>query len=319
LKKALLLLLAGVFVLTECAAGAEAKTLLSIATGGVAGVYYPLGGALAQLINGHLADVEVTAELGDASAANIDLIAGHEVKLALVQNDVAFRALKGEKPFKEPVKNLQMIASLYPEHIQCVTTRAGGVETLADLKGKRVSVGAPGSGTTDSVGTILIAAGIKYSEINADFLDFAATAERIQDGRLDAGFVVAGYPTPAVMALAARQEIDLVAFDDDVLSRLVKAYPFFTKDVVPAGTYSGVDHDTPTPAVLAVLVCDAELPEDLVYDITKAIFDNLAELEPVHDKTKLIALDKALDAAAAPVHPGAAKYYTEKGLEVPTF
>jgi TRAP transporter TAXI family solute receptor len=212
-----------------------------------------------------------------------------------------------------------MIASLYPEHVQCISIKSSGIKTLSDIKGKRVSVGAPGSGTADSVGTILSVAGIKYADINADFLDFANTAERIQDGQLDAGFVLAGFPTAAVMALAAQKEIDLVPFEDGLLDNLVKAYPFFVKDVIPAGTYSGVNHDTPTPAVIAVLVCDSELPEQLVYDITKAIFENLPELAPVHDKAKLVALEKALDGAAVEVHPGAAKYYTEKGLAVPTF
>jgi TRAP transporter TAXI family solute receptor len=193
------------------------------------------------------------------------------------------------------------------------------VKSVSELVGKRVSVGAPGSGVTDSLSAILPTAGIKYSDMNTDFLDFANTAERIQDGQLDAGFVLAGYPTAAIMALAAQKEIDLVSFEDDLLDRLTKQYPFFTKDVIPAGTYTGVDHDTPTPAVIAVLVCDSALSDELVYDMTKAIFDNLEELKPVHDKAKLISLDKALEAAAINVHPGAAKYYKEKGLTVPTF
>jgi TRAP transporter TAXI family solute receptor len=193
------------------------------------------------------------------------------------------------------------------------------VKTIGDLKGKRVSVGAPGSGVADSLAAIMPAAGIKYSDMATDFLDFAVTAERIQDDQLDAGFILAGYPTAAIMALAAQKEIDLVTFDDDLLDRLTNEYPFFIKDSIPAGTYTGVDHNTPTPAVMAVLVCDSALDDALVYAITKAIFENLEELKPVHDKAKLIALEKALDAASINVHPGAAKYYTEKGLKVPTF
>ncbi|GHV35012.1 C4-dicarboxylate ABC transporter substrate-binding protein [Synergistales bacterium] len=318
MRKTWILLLVALFVGVGCV-GADAKEFLSIATGGVAGVYYPLGGGLAQVLSSHLKDIEVTAEAGNASAANINLIAGHEVQMALVQNDVAARAVKGVKPFKEPVKNLRMIASLYPEHVQCITVKGKGIKTLNDLKGKRVSVGAPGSGVNDSVGPILNVAEIKYTDINADFLDFANTAERIQDGQLDAGFVLAGYPTAAVMALAAQRDIDLVAFDDAMLDKLIKSNPFFTKDVIPAGTYTGIDHDTLTPAVIAVLVCDADISEAVVYDITKAIFDNLNELRPVHDKAKLISLEKALDGAAITVHPGAAKYFTEKGLKVPKF
>ena len=317
MKKAFMLLC--VVFLWSPARGADAKTFISIATGGEAGVYYPLGSGLAKLLTAHLADVNVTAEKSDASAANVGLIAGHKAALALVQNDVAFRAVKGERPFKAPVKNLAMIASLYPEHVQCVTVRGNGVKTLSGLIGRRVSVGSTDSGTIDSVSAILSVAGIKYTEINADFLNFANTALRIMEDQLDAGFVLAGYPTAAVTALAAKKDLDLVSFEEDLLDKLVAAYPFFTKSVVPAGTYKDIDHDTPTIAVMAVLVCDSDLSGDLVYEITKAVFEHLPELAPVHAKAEMIALDKALSAAAIKVHPGAAKYYAEKGLKVPEF
>ena len=295
----------------------SAETSLSIATGGEAGVYYPLGSGLAKALTNHLAGVEVTAIISDASAANINMIAGHEVELALVQNDVAFRAVNGERPFREPVKNLSMIASLYPEQVQCFTIPDNGIKTVADLRGKRVSVGTMDSGTIDTVSVILSAAGLRYADVNADFLDFAATALRILDDQLDAGFVVAGYPTPAVTDFAARKGVSIVAFEDDLLDKLSAEHPFFMKDVIPAGTYRGTDRDIPTIAVMAVLVCDAGLPDDLVYGITKAVFENLAELAPSHAKAEMIALDTALSAAAVKVHPGAAKYYTEQGLTVP--
>ncbi|MDO4787167.1 MAG: TAXI family TRAP transporter solute-binding subunit [Fretibacterium sp.] len=318
MKRMLSVLIVVGFVLTMgLAASAAEKTFLSIATGGVAGTYYPLGGGLAQVMNKHVPNVEVTAETGNASAANINLIAGHEVSMALVQNDVSYMAIRGEKPFNKPVENLRMIASLYPEHVQCVTVKGSGIRTLMEIKGKRVSVGAPGSGVAGSLNSIFSAAGIKYSDMNTDFLDFANTAERLQDGQLDAGFLLAGYPTAAVMALAAQKDIDLVAFDEELLDNLVKQFPYFTKDVVPAGTYKGVDHDTPTPAVMAILVCDATMPDDLVYNIVKAVFENLDELKPVHDKAKLISLETALKGASISVHPGAAKYYKEKGMAVP--
>ena len=318
MKRMLSVLIVVGFVLTMgLAASAAEKTFLSIATGGVAGTYYPLGGGLAQVMNKHVPNVEVTAETGNASAANINLIAGHEVSMALVQNDVSYMAIRGEKPFNKPVENLRMIASLYPEHVQCITVKGSGIRTLMEIKGKRVSVGAPGSGVAGSLNSIFSAAGIKYSDMNTDFLDFANTAERLQDGQLDAGFLLAGYPTAAVMALAAQKDIDLVAFDEELLDKLVKQFPYFTKDVVPAGTYKGVDHDTPTPAVMAILVCDATMPDDLVYNIVKAVFENLDELKPVHDKAKLISLETALKGASISVHPGAAKYYKEKGMAVP--
>ena len=312
-------LICSLFLLLAFAPGVEAKTYLSIATGGEAGVYYPLGSALAEMLTNRLPDAEVTARTSDASAANVNMIAGREAELAFVQNDVALRAVNGEKPFKAPVRNLSMIASLYPEHVQCVTVRSNGVKTLSDLRGKRVSVGSINSGTIDSVNAVLSVAGIKYKDINADFLDFANTSLRIQDGQLDAGFILAGYPTAAVADLAAKKDLDIVAFEEELLDKLSAAYPFFIKDVIPARTYDGIDHDTQTIAVMAVLVCDSGMPDDLVYDITKAIFDNLPELAMAHPRAETISLDKALSAAVINVHPGAAKYYTEKGLKIPAF
>jgi len=298
---------------------ADAKPFLSIATGGEAGVYYPLGVGLAKLLTNHLKGTEVTAKISDASAANVNLIAGSEVALALVQNDVAFRAINGKRPFREPVENLSMIASLYPEYVQIVTARGNGINTVSDLKGRRVSVGTIDSGSIDSVAAILSVAGIRYADINAEFLDFAAASLRIQNGELDAAFVLAGYPAAAVTALGANVDLNLVAFEEELLDKLSAEYSFFTKGVIPAGTYSGIDHDTPTITVMALLVCDSNLPDDLVYNITKAIFENLTELAPTHPKAEMIALDRALLGASIKIHPGAARFYAERGIKVPVF
>ncbi|MCL2010899.1 MAG: TAXI family TRAP transporter solute-binding subunit [Synergistaceae bacterium] len=320
MKKASALLWAVLLSLTclVFARVSDAGTSLIIATGGEAGVYYPLGKGIAKVLTERLTDTEVTAEISDASVANIRMIAAHEAALALVQNDMAFRAARGEKPFREPVRNLSMIASLYPEYVQCVTVSGNGVRTISDLRGRRVSVGTTDPGALDSVGAILSAAGLRYAEINADFHNFTDTALRIQDDQLDAGFVLAGYPTPAVAELAARMDINIAAFEKELLDKLTAAYPYFMRGIIPAGTYKGIDHDVPTVSVMAVLVCDSDLPEDLVYDITKAIFENLEEIAPIHAKARMISLGSALFAATVNVHPGAAKYYAEKGFKIPT-
>jgi TRAP transporter TAXI family solute receptor len=271
-----------------------------------------LGRGLAQVLTRHVPDVEVTVEIGNASLANINLISKRRVALAIVQNDIAYYAVRGDKLFERPVKNLRMIASLYPEYVQCIAAKASGVKTISDLKGKRVSVGAQNSGVADSLSMILPAAGIERSDMQTVALDFAHTAEGIRDGRLDVGFAMGGYPISIITALAAQKEIDLVSFEDDLLERLTKTYPFFVKDVIPVGVYPGVNHATWTPAVMATLVCDSALPDSLVYGITKAIFENLNELKPAHEKAKWISLNNALAGAAIGVHPGAAKYYAEK-------
>ena len=310
------IVLAILLVIAGHGAAAETKISLFLATGGTAGVYYPLGEGLAQILTLQVPGVDVTAKATDASIENVNLIAEHAVSLALVQNDISFQAVRGEKPFKEPIENLRMVARLYSEQVHCIATRSSGIKTLSDLNGKRVSVGASASGFLH-VKALLSATGLKYSDVNADFLDFAHTAERLQNERLDAGFLIAGYPAAAVTALTALEDIDLVAFEEGLLNELAESYPFFVKDVIPAGAYPGVDHDTLTLAVSALLVCDAELPDDLVYGITKTLFENLDELKSAHEKAKSISLDKALEGAVIPLHPGAVKYYAETRLLAP--
>ncbi len=309
--------LALLLMLSIFAGAASATTFISIATGGTGGTYYPLGGGIAEIISRNVPEFQVTSETGNASVANINLIGTHQIEMAFVQNDIAFWAAKGMIMFKEKYDNIRVVASLYPEHIHCVTIKGSGVSDIMDIKGKRVSVGAPGSGVLGDVTALLKVAGIKFGDMQTDFLDFNNTTQRFKDGQLDVGFVVAGYPTSSLMDLATTHDIDLVSFNDDFMSKLVKEFPFFIKDVIPAGTYNGVAKDTPTPAVMAMLVCDAQLSDDVVYKFTKALWDNIADLHKVHAKAKLITLETALDGVSVPVHPGAAKFYSEKGMKVP--
>ena len=299
------------------AGAASAKTFISIATGGTGGTYYPLGGGIAEIISRNVPEFQVTSETGNASVANINLIGTHQIEMAFAQNDVAYWGAKGMVMFKEKYNNLRVVASLYPEHVHCVTLKGSGVNDIMDIKGKRVSVGAPGSGVLGDVTAILQTAGIKFSDMQTDFLDFNNTTQRFKDGQLDVGFVVAGYPTSSLMDLATTHDIDLVSFNDEFMTRLVKEFPFFIKDVIPAGTYNGVDHDTPTPAVMAMLICDADLSDDVVYKFTKALWENIEDLYKVHAKARMITLETALDGTSVPVHPGAAKYYKVVGVKVP--
>ena len=301
------------------AAGASAQTFLSLATGGTGGTYYPIGGGMADVISKALPDVQVTAETGNASQANLNLIGTHHIEMAMVQNDVAAFAYDGKFMFQTPYKNVRAIASLYPETVQAIAMKKSGVTSIRDLPGKRVSVGAPGSGVQVDVSLIFKSLGYKYSDVNADFLDFNLTTERMKDGQLDVGFVVAGYPTASIMDLATLHDMTLIEFDDAMIEELHAQYPFFVKDVVPAGTYRGVDKNVQTVAVQAMWVCDADLPENLVYRITKAFWENIADVQKVHAKGKLITLDTALDGISVPMHPGAARYYNEIGMKVPTF
>lgn len=299
------------------AVGASAQTFVSLATGGTGGTYYPIGGGIADVVSKNLPDIQMTAETGNASQANLNLIGTNQIEMGLVQNDVAAFAYEGKYMFKEPYKNVRAIASLYPETVQAIAMKKSGVGSMRDLPGKRVSVGAPGSGVQVDVSLIFKVLGYKYSDVNADFLDFNNTTQRMKDGQLDVGFVVAGFPTASIMDLATMHDITLIEFDDELIEQLSAEFPFFVKDVVPAGTYTGIDKDIQTVAVQAMWVCDGNLSEDVVYRITKAFWENIEDVHKVHAKAKMITLDTALNGVSVPVHPGAAKYYAEVGMTVP--
>ncbi|MDR3355252.1 MAG: TAXI family TRAP transporter solute-binding subunit [Synergistaceae bacterium] len=306
------LVIAAALVASGAAFAAE-KAFLSIATGGTSGTYYPIGGAIAQAVSKGGA-IQATAETSNASVANVNLVATKEIEVAFVQNDITFWAYTGGMMFESPLTNLRAIAALYPEHLQLITTKNSGVKVIDDLKGKRVGVGAPGSGTEGDVRAILQIAGLSYEDMKTDFLDFGATTSRFKDNQIDAGFVVAGYPTASVMDLATTKDITLLDFTPEYMDKLVKEFPYFIKSSIPAKTYSGIDNDITTPAVMAILITHDEIPEDVIYEFTKSMFDNIADIHAAHAKGKEITLKTALDGLTVPLHPGAAKYFKEQGM-----
>ncbi|MDR2528847.1 MAG: TAXI family TRAP transporter solute-binding subunit [Synergistaceae bacterium] len=291
-----------------------AKTALSIATGGVAGTYYPIGGAIAKVVSKSPA-IEATAETGNASVANTNLIATAEIEVAFVQNDVAFWAYTGQQMFTSSLTNLRAVASLYPEHVQLITTKDSSIKTLEDLKGKRVGIGAPGSGVQSDVLALFQVAGLKTSDMKAEFLDFGATTSRFKDNQIDAGFVVAGYPTASVMDLALTKDVSLMSFSPEFLKKLSEAHPYFAPSVIPAGTYKGVDADVATPEMMAILITHDKVADDVVYEFVKTMFDNIADVQASHSTAKQINLETALNGLTVPLHPGAEKFYKEKGLK----
>ena len=295
---------------------ADAKSYMSIATGGTAGTYYAVGGGIAKVIS-KASDIQVTAETGNGSVANVNLLSKKEIEGGFVQSDIAYWAYNGMMMFKDkPVKNLRVVAALYPEHVQVLLAKEAGIKTIADFKGKRIGVGAPGSGVEADVQAIFQVAGLTYNDVKANFLDFAATTSRFKDKQLDAGFVVAGYPTASIMDLNATRDFTMLSFDDAFMKKLVAKHPYFKPDVIPANTYSQITTDVKTPSVVALLVTHADVPDALIYQFTKALFENVDDIHAVHSQAKRINLQTALDGATIPVHPGAAKYYTEKGLKV---
>ena len=315
MKKVIIVALVALLAAFSFTAVASAATYMSVATGGTSGTYYAVGGALAAAVSKD-GKIQCTAETGNASVANANLIATKGIEIAFVQNDITYWAVNGELMFQgKPLKNIRAVASLYPEHVQVVVAKDSGIKTINDLKGKRVGVGAPGSGVEGDVQAIFGVAGLTYKDLKkADFLDFGATASRFKDNQIDAGFVVAGYPTAALMDLTTTKDVSLISFDKAFLDKLHKKYPFFVASKIPAKTYKGIDTDVVTPAVMAILITHEDVPEQQIYDFLTSMFKNLDDIAAVHAKGKEITLKGALNGLTAPLHPGAARFFKEKGL-----
>lgn len=294
-------------------AQAENPKFLSLLTGGTGGTYYPLGGAIAKIVSDETG-IKTDALSSNASADNIIALNDGEAEIAFTQTDVAAYAIDGINNFKDKkIEGIQALGSLYPETVQIITTEKSGIKTVNDLKGKKVSVGAPGSGTYVSAEQILEVYGLNIKDIRAQHLDFGESVGGIQDGNIDAAFITAGTPTGAVEQLTATAKVNVLPVDGEEAKKLIDKYPFYGVDTIKEGTY-GLANDVDSVAVLAMLVVQKDLPEDAVYNITKAIYENLDKI--AHAKAKEISLDKALDGIGFDLHPGAKKYYEEKGLEV---
>lgn len=292
---------------------------LSIWTGGTGGVYYPLGVKLSELLNKYASDV-ITASVSTsgASVANMRALAAGDANLVFVQNDIAYYAYKGIYMFEgSRVDIARGVAVLYPEVVQIVVRADSGIGSIYDLSGKRVAVGAAGSGTAVEAELILRAAGV-WDYITPQYMDFATAASALKLGQIEAAFIVAGIPTSAVLELSATVPVNLVEVPDEVLSKLIEqGYRFFTRYTVPAGTYTGMTSDVRTVAVMAMLAVRADVPEHVVYTALKVMFDRLSELREAHARAKDIELAKALEGMPIPLHPGAIRFYQEKGISVP--
>ncbi|WP_088005644.1 TAXI family TRAP transporter solute-binding subunit [Indiicoccus explosivorum] len=290
-------------------ATAEYPEFVSILTGGTTGTYYPLGGAMATIIE-DATGVNVTAESSQASAANVAALADGNAEMAFVQTDIAYYATQGEEMFAEsgPVENISAMGVLYPETIQLVTTADSGITSFDDLEGKSISIGAPGSGTAANATQLLEIHGISLDDIEAQNLDFGESQESLQAGQIDAAFITSGTPTGAVESLNAVADVVIVPVEEAKAEELIEKYPYYAKDVVPAGTY-GLEEEVPTVSVMAMLIAQNDLSEDFVYEATKAIYENTDEI--THAKGALIKAETALDGVGIDVHPGAQRYFDE--------
>lgn len=293
------------------------RQFFNITTGGTGGTYYPVGGALADVLTQNVDNLSVQAQTGNASVANCNLIKTAQTESAFVQNNVAYWAFSGQGAFEgKAVENLRGIASLYPEAIQIVALKDSGIQTVEDLKGKKVAIGEFGSGVEVDAKSILKAHGLSVEDISVEQLNFSEASQKLKDKQIDAAFVTAGFPTASIMDVASSREIVVVPIAEEKINAMIEESPYYAKTVIPAGTYENQDEDIVTATTTAMWVCGADADEDLVYNMTKALWDNRVELEKTHAKGKDITLETALDGMAIPLHPGAMKYYKEQGIEV---
>ncbi|PYE85602.1 TAXI family TRAP transporter solute-binding subunit [Pseudoroseicyclus aestuarii] len=290
---------------------------LSIATGGTGGTYYPYGGALAELIGAHVDGASAVAEVTGASVENMALIAQEQSDIAFVLADTAYGAVNGTiDPFTDRAVDGQALASIYPNAVHIVTLAGSGIESLQDLVGKRVSVGAPGSGTEVNAEQLLSANGITYDDIDEQRLNFNETADALRDGDIDAGIWSVGPPTSSILNLAATTDIAFVPLTEEEVAAAQEVQPVFAAYELRAGTYDGVDEGVATIAIPNVLVVNAAMDEELAYQITSAIFEHTDELIAVHPAAEDTTVDFSVNSTPIPFHPGAIRYYDEVGAEV---
>ena len=327
MKKYLALLLALVMVFALCACGSKNETPapagsedaaapaggeLTFATGGESGTYYAFGTVLAQHVSDKT-DTKVTAIVGNGSQANVEDLAAGDVQLAFCQSDVAAYAYNGTNLFEETgaVTDFSVVAALYMEQVQIVTLDPS-IQSVADLKGKNVSIGAAGSGVYFNALDILGAYDLTEDDIVPVYQSFADSADSLKDGKIDAAFIVAGAPTTAITDLATGKDVYLVSLDDEHVDKLMAASPFYSKALITAETY-GMPEDVTTVAVGALVLARNDVADADVYNFVSSIFDNLEEVTAAHAKGAELSVEFASSVEGIPYHPGAVQYFSAQG------
>lgn len=306
---------------TASGGGSKDESYISIATGGTGGTYYPLGGAMATVLNNADIGVQANAQSTGASIENVELIHNGDAELAFIQNDVAYYAFNGEEFFDANKQvegseatagvydDLRGICCVYPEVVHIIVSNASGIKSVEDLKGKRVAVGAPGSSTEVNGRQVVEAYGLTYDDFaKTDYLSFSESADQIKNGQIDAAFATTGVPTSSITELATTYDVSFLPIDASKLSQ----YPYYSPAVIPQDAYKGMTAPVDTVAVKAMLVVNKSMSDETVYNITKALFENLDTIAEAHARGKDLQLETALEGMSIEVHPGAQKYFDEQ-------
>ncbi|MFH1805987.1 MAG: TAXI family TRAP transporter solute-binding subunit [Pseudomonadota bacterium] len=291
---------------------AKADEFINVLSGGTSGVYYPLGAALANIYGEKIEGARTQVQSTKASVENLNLLQAGKGEIAFALGDSVKLAWEGneEVGFKAPLDKLRGIAAIYPNYIQIVASKESGITSLADLKGKSLSVGAPKSGTELNARAIFGAAGMSYDDLGkVEYLPFAESVELIKNRQLDATLQSAGLGVASLKDLSTSMEVVIVEVPEDVVSALGAPYIYAT---IPAGTYEGQAEDVSTVAVVNFLVTHSDVPEETAYQMTKQLFENLPAMEAAHSAARAISLESALDGMPVPLHPGAERFYTTR-------
>ena len=317
MKKLFVLMLAAFMSIMAVNTQAADQKRLTLATGGTSGVYFPLGGAIGQVLgsNGD-GNLSITAQATGASGENMRLVQGGDVDFAIVQNDIAESAYNGKTPFKadEKMTKVRALGRLYPEYLHVVASKDSGIKTMDDFKGKKVSVGARGSGNEVNCRQIFDFYGLDYKNLEPIFLPYGETADQFKDRNLDAFVFTIGTPNPAIQDITTTQQVEFIPVDGKQADEIIAKFPYLVKDSIPANTYKGQDKDVPTLSVQAMLIANEDMPEEVAYQLTKTLYENTEAIAKAHNKGAEIKLDRAKDGVTIPFHPGAERYFREKGL-----
>jgi uncharacterized protein len=314
---ALLAVVAAALVTTHSIA--QQRLFFGIATGGTGGTYYPLGGMLAQLISNKAtvagAKISATAEAAGASVGNAQLLGKKEIESAFVAADILDAAYNGQGQFSSgALKNVRALGALYPETVQLIARADSGINSVRDLKGKAISSGAPGSGQYQLLTDLLKAHGMTRADVKEDSSSFTQAVDKIKDGNLAATLITAGVPTAAVTDFAQSHALKIIPLSGPEIATLQKEQPYYANVKLPANTYKGQPNAVDTLAVMAVWATHDGLSENLAYEVTKALYENVAIMGQVHVQGKNISLSTATAVGSAPLHAGAIRYYKEKGI-----
>lgn len=308
-------LFAAAAAFTASTAVLAAPTFINVLTGGTSGVYYPIGVAMSQLYGSGIEGAKTSVQATKASVENLNLLQSGRGEIAFALGDSVEDAWNGveDAGFKAPLTRIRAIAATYPNYIQIVASQESGIKTLEDLKGKRISVGAPKSGTELNARAIFKAAGLSYKDMGrVEFMPYAESVELIKNRQLDATLQSSGLGMAAIRDLASMVPITFVAIPEEVVAKIdSQAYQ---AKVIPAGTYDGQDQDVPTAAIVNLLVSHEKVSDEVAYQMTKLLYDNLPRLRTAHSAANDIKLENATDGLPIPLHPGAERFYKEAGV-----